>query len=231
MTYAPVQEIIGAYPYFQYASDEQIQAFFGGENQLVQTYLNWFNQTPLGVYTSAGINGSLLDWIANGIYGIPRPVISTESTTFNGGLNSSALNTSALNGDVILRSGTAQIANDDIYKRILTWWLYRGDGKQMNVQWLKRRVMRFLTGANGSDIVPGTPQPSVTISGTAITIITITSLSNQAAVNTLTAFLGSNVLLMPMGYSATITVSYSGPLTNESGVLLTNESGVLLYTG
>ena len=29
----------------------------------------------------------------------------------------------------------------------MTWHLYKGDGKTFNTRWLKRRVMRFLTGA------------------------------------------------------------------------------------
>lgn len=226
----PVQNIIGAYPYFQYASDENIQAFFQAENQLVQSYLDWFNGSPLGVYTSAGISGALLDWVAQGIYGIPRPVISTESSTFNGGLNSHALNTMQLNGDVITRSGTAQIASDDIYKRVLTWWLYRGDGKQMTVRWLKNRVARFLTGANGTDIVVGSPPPSVTISGTVITITAQTNYYGSVIGQALSAFLASNILLMPIGYTATATFTYPLQLTNESGIGLTNEAGQALFT-
>ena len=47
--------------------DSDIQAFFYSYNALAQTYLDWFNQTPIGVYTNANISGPLLDWIANGL--------------------------------------------------------------------------------------------------------------------------------------------------------------------
>lgn len=40
---------------------------------------------------------------------------------------------------------------DDILKRALTWHLYKGDDKYFDVRWLKRRVMRFLDGINGTD--------------------------------------------------------------------------------
>ena len=42
------------------------------------------------------------------------------------------------------------IADDDLYKRSLTWHLQKGDGQYFNIRWLKRRVMRFLIGVNGT---------------------------------------------------------------------------------
>jgi hypothetical protein len=38
---------------------------------------------------------------------------------------------------------------DDMYRRILTWHLEKGMGKQFNIKWLKRRIMQFLYGENG----------------------------------------------------------------------------------
>jgi hypothetical protein len=35
----------------------------------------------------------------------------------------------------------------------MTWRLYRGDGKTFNLNWLKRRIVRFLNGPNGTDPV------------------------------------------------------------------------------
>lgn len=37
----------------------------------------------------------------------------------------------------------------DVYKRILTWHLYKGDGFQFSTPWLKRRAHRFMNGVNG----------------------------------------------------------------------------------
>jgi len=46
---------------------------------------------------------------------------------------------------------------DDIFKRILTWNLYKGDGNRFSMRWLKRRIARFLFGVNGIDPQPWVP--------------------------------------------------------------------------
>ena len=38
------------------------------------------------------------------------------------------------------------VADDDTYRRCLTWHYQKGDGKYFNIRWLKRRVMRFERG-------------------------------------------------------------------------------------
>jgi hypothetical protein len=148
----PLQQIAYAYLYSEYSGDENIQPFFDSYNSLAQGYLEWFNSTPLSVYTNNSINGPLLDWIGEGIYGIARPVISTSMTKKFGAYNTNPYNTIAYNRNKIVQSGTATIASDDIYKRTLTWHLYLGDGRQMSIMWLRRRVARFLFGVNGADI-------------------------------------------------------------------------------
>jgi hypothetical protein len=148
----PLQSVIPSYLYAEYSDDEALQAFVSSFNGLAQGYLDWFNTTPLSVYTSPNITGPLLDWIGLGIYGIPRPVISTLTTRSFGEYNTVPYNTLAYNGRKKVQSGTAEVASDDLYKRVLTWHLYLGDGRQMSLQWLRRRVARFIFGANGSDI-------------------------------------------------------------------------------
>ena len=220
----PLQTIFGAYLYDQYQTDESLAAWWQARNQLTQGYLDWWNSTPLGVYTSSQVSGALLDWIGQGIYGIPRPVISTSSTSFLAGLNQFALNSIDLNGNQFHQSGTAQIADDDIYRRVLTWWLWRGDGPYMNVTWLKRRVMRFLSGANGSDLLPGEAAPSISVSGNTITI----TVPSSAEASILSEFLASNILLFPFPYES--AVSFYPQLTTESGAYLTTESGAFIVT-
>lgn len=220
----PLQTIFGAYLYEEYQTDENLAAWWQSRNQLTQGYLDWWNSTPLGLYTSANVSGALLDWIGEGIYGIPRPVISTSSTSFLGGLNQFALNSLDLNGNQFRQSGTAQIANDDIYRRVLTWWLWRGDGPYMNVTWLKRRVMRFLSGADGSDLLLSQSPPSITVSGNVIAI----SVPASSIASIMADFLSSDILIMPFPYSA--SVSFYTQLTTESGSYLTTESGSFLVT-
>lgn len=147
----PLQTIIPSYLYKEYQDDPSLQAFVDSFNGLSQGYLDWFNQTPLGLYTSPFISGPLLDWIGNGVYGIPRPVLSTQSSTNIAGFDSAAFNKVAFNGFIRTSSGTAELANDDIYKRAMTWNLYRGDGQMFTIGWLKNRVSRFINGVNGTD--------------------------------------------------------------------------------
>ena len=42
------------------------------------------------------------------------------------------------------------VTTDDVFKRIMTWNFYKGDGNVFNVRWLKRRIMRFLIGVDGT---------------------------------------------------------------------------------
>ncbi len=148
----PWQNVIRAYLYDQYGNDANLQAFFDSYNAISQGYLDWFNETPLGSYTNPNVSGPLLDWVANNVYGMVRPVISTQSTYTGAGLASAPLASGPLLGFIYSQSGTAQIANDDIFRRTITWYAYAGDGKQMSIGWIKRRVARFLYGANGGDV-------------------------------------------------------------------------------
>jgi hypothetical protein len=44
------------------------------------------------------------------------------------------------------------IVSDDYYKRIATWHFFKGDGKYFSIRWLKRRVLRFLLGVDGTNV-------------------------------------------------------------------------------
>ena len=147
-----LQTIAPSYLYQQYADDSDLQAFVAAYNGIVQGYLDQMNNAPLGLYTSGNISGLLLDWIAQGIYGIDRPYLSQLVTRTYGALGTYGIGTKAIGSFLISQTGTSQAVTDDIYKRVMTWYLYRGDGYKMSIQWLKRRVARFLYGANGGDI-------------------------------------------------------------------------------
>jgi hypothetical protein len=148
----PLAEIVPSYAYQQYADDPNIVAFFTAFNELAQSYLDWFNYTPLAVYTNPTISAELLGWVATGIYGIERPVFSSETTKYVAGLNTLPRNTISTNGERFFRSGTATIADDDYYRRTLTWWLYVGNGRMFCTTLLRLKVARFLFGVNGTDI-------------------------------------------------------------------------------
>lgn len=167
----PLSSTVPAYLYQQYSDDPDLQALFTAFNTEAQGYLDWFNSTPLSVYTSQAINGPLLDWVGQGVYGIPRPSLSTFSSRNYGAYNTQPFNTMAFNLRRKVASGTAKLANDDIYKRTLTWFTYLGDGRQASIQWLRRRVARFLYGVNGSDVTAdkfaqiGITQPASSFAG------------------------------------------------------------------
>lgn len=189
---------------------------------MAQSYLDWFNNTPLAVYTNANISGDLLDWVAEGVYGLKRPTITSGSVSTLGPLNTWQLDTLMLNESSVVGSINIFTTTDDIFKRILTWHFFKGDGKEFSVIWLKRRVLRFLIGMNG--VAPNIDQtyqisvifgtyPNVTIlidvSGA---ILPLNAQIFQAAVQ-------SAAVELPFQYVWTITLSDTTSLANIGGQL------------
>lgn len=152
-----VQQTIPSYLYWQYNDDSDLKAFVSSYNQMTQLIVNTFNQLNLPVYAGDNlITGKLLDWVAKGLYGIDRPVLSSGQLVSAGSYNTVPYD--VVQYDALKSFGNITFiqTTDDIFKRILTWNLYRGDGKIFTTDWLKRRVLRFLTGPNGTD--PGISQ-------------------------------------------------------------------------
>ena len=197
-------DIIKAYAYRQYADDDNIQAFFAAMNAGTQTYLDWFNGVGLAYYP--GLSDDLLDWVANGLYGMPRPEVEILGNPGQGTLNTQVLNSSPLNTFIEPTASTGYTLSNDVFKRILTWNLFKGDGKNFNMRWMKRRVMRFLVGINGID-----PPPRTTV-GTentyAISVVVVSELLTVTINQTLLATIAPQVttqilnlfaLLLPSG--------------------------------
>ncbi len=169
-----LSNIIPAYIYEQYADDDNIQAFASAYNAIAQAYLDWFSNINLPIWTGPSLTGPLLDWVATGIYGIPRPVLSLSTIIAAiGDFNTYDLNTIDIDGSGTIGASTTYVVTDDIYKRVLTWYLYKGDGFTFNTLWLKRRVARFLAGVNGTDYNGPTDQISVKFTGTSTINITV----------------------------------------------------------
>ncbi|MFT2797547.1 hypothetical protein [Serratia sp. N21D137] len=149
---ALIDNIIPAYPYTQYNSDPNIVAFFTAYNSLAQEYLDELNALNLPCWTSPTITGELLDWIALGIYGEGRPLLQiSEDAIARGAYNTIEYNAIPYAGLKNYAPGSASYVSDDYFKRILTWNFYKGDGSHFCIDWLKRRVARFIHGANGID--------------------------------------------------------------------------------
>lgn len=136
-------DVIPAYPYSIYKDDDNIAVFFKGFNQLAQDYIDSFNALKLPVYKSK-VN-ALLDWVGLNIYGIARPVFPVGIESIRGELNNLAFNEIALNELIKKYPENFIVASDDVYKRVITWHHYKGDGDGFNIRTLKRKVMRFLT--------------------------------------------------------------------------------------
>ncbi|MHB8817312.1 MAG: hypothetical protein ACYDAE_29170, partial [Steroidobacteraceae bacterium] len=183
---------IPAYPYQQYADDDDIQAFFAAYNSATQTYVDWFASVGLPFYP--GLSGALLDWVAEGLYGIERTSLAQTQTSAVGLLNTEVLNSEPLN---FFSAPTTSYYNitDDIFKRILTWNFYKGDGKRFCMKWLKRRVMRFLVGTNGLD--PNPLDPSFVVGPENTQAISVTVVNDVLTVTINGAYISSLVQLQP----------------------------------
>lgn len=201
--------IIPAYVYQQYADDDTVTAFFTAYNNIAQVYLNWFNSINLPIYTNPLISGSMLDWVAQGIYGISRPTLAVTITGPGvGPFNTYQLNTIPINANTGNATTTLYTVTDDIFKRIMTWNIYKGDGFQYSTIWLKRRVMRFLAGVNGTDYNGQTNQVSVSFSApNVITIKLLTGAVPLTVAPILQAAILGGTLPLPFQYVYNVLIS------------------------
>lgn len=143
-----ITKTIKSFLYWEYNDDAELQAFIDSYNIMTQEYIDFFNAINLPIYTSNTITGSLLDWVAQGIYGLSRPSIGVFLDQLQGTYNTYKLNTTQFNRGA---SAVNYTLTDDQYKRLITWHFYKGDGKVFSITWLKRRIERFLFGINGTD--------------------------------------------------------------------------------
>ncbi len=202
-----IQTIIPQYLYQQYSDDDNLQAFVSSFNQIAQTYLDWFNQTPLAVYTNASISGPLLDYLATSIYGYARPSLNTPPVygPYRGGWGYSIMGEQPMG--MIERTkagGSSSLVSDDYYKRALTWHLYKGDGMQMSVLWMKKRVARFIYGQNGADVSLSTLENiGITFPSTGTLMITVPAGTPSTTFQTLIL---SGYLAVPFQVKFEVTV-------------------------
>ena len=203
-----LNSILPSYAYSQYQDDNDIQALVSAFNQVAQGYLNYLNALNLPIYTSPTISGSLLDWVAQGIYGLIRPTLPALANRNKGPLNTWEPNTIELNKIIEIGPQSYYVTTDDVFKRILTWQFYKGDGFQYSTSWLKRRIQRFMVGVNGAD--PGvseTYQISVAYSGPATIDIVLNSGPDFALTlaPVLQAGINAGVLSLPFEYTYSLT--------------------------
>lgn len=162
-------------------------------NSIAQGYVDWFNLIGLPIYS--GLSGSLLDWIGSGIYGLQRPTIGVPA--------GSVYNTFNYNTQKYGTGGVTSLkTSDDIYKRILTWKMFRGDGFYTDIRWIKRRLMRFIVGVDGTTpAIIDTSAISVLFGANNILDVSIHYPNDQASVDLLFLYLQSGLLDMPFQYT------------------------------
>lgn len=198
-----LQKIIPGYVFQQFADDDNIQAFNTAQNELATQFLLWANTLNLPIYTGGIISGALLDWVAEGLYGISRPSITTGSMVAVAATASYPTSAVATGGRKVTKNEALQSTSDDVFRRVITWNFYKGDGFVFSVQWLKRRVLRFLNGANGiSPTIDQTYAVSVAISGITFTITVATG--NAAMVSILNALINSGACATPFQYKFSV---------------------------
>jgi hypothetical protein len=137
-------QTLKSYPYQQYADDADISAFFDAYNALSQANLDEINALELPIFLNQ--SGQLLDWCGLGIYGVPRNNLPAGGPIPIGPLNTWALNTEVLDSFKLDPNRITYQVTDLVYQRIIQWNTFKGDGKHFTINWLKRRVCRFLSG-------------------------------------------------------------------------------------
>lgn len=194
--------IIPSYPYVQFSDDVNISAWFSAYNTYAQEYLDWFNNTPLAIYTNDTISGPLLDWVANGVYGIYRVPIANNKTQEIGAVNTYTPNYLPFNQRKVVSTGTVTTMTDDIFKRLITWDFFKGDGMQFTIPWIKRRVARFIYGIGGfSD----TNNISVTFTAVRTVQITVKVDTDYTLyAQQLVALLNAGIPNFPYGYDVSM---------------------------
>jgi len=148
-----LEDIIKSYLYTQYNDDDDIQAFVSAYNSMAQEIYSWMINANLPVFVDGYNAGEQLKWIARGIYGVKPPVLVSGKQSIYGPYNAMLFNQLPFNGRKVVNQSEQVVASDDLFKRIMTWNFYKGDGFQFTIPWLKRRIMRFIVGADGLDVL------------------------------------------------------------------------------
>ena len=208
---------IPTYLYTEYNDDFDVQSLVDAYNAYAQGYLDYLNNLNLPIYTNGNIQGALLNWVGEGIYGFLRPgCLPSEGSFAEGPLNTFLIDGLVLNGYAPASGAGFFDTTDDIYKRILTWHFYKGDGRQLSIPWMKRRVFRFIYGLNGA---APSPYPDTTI--TEITKATpgvVTTSSPHGLYTGETGVFLSGILGMTAANGGPYTATVISPTTFSFGV-------------
>jgi hypothetical protein len=156
--------VIPSYLYQQYTDDDDLWGWIDAQNNMQQNFVDTFNALNLPIYPGPIVSNLLLDWVGRGLYGMARPALGSGIPAIMGPLNTYGCDWLApkweqIGGSISANFGlnmiayygpeNVVIATDDVYRRVLTWHFYKGDGNYFSTRFLKRRIWGFLFGKNG----------------------------------------------------------------------------------
>lgn len=196
-----------AYAYQQFSDDPDIMALFAAYNEMAQSTLSWMIAHPLALYMRPTITGGLLDYAALCLYGIARHQVgSSQIVNIAGAVDTTPINTLPVDANQLPRTSSRFDVTDDLFKRLLTWHLYKGDGLQFSIPWLKRRIMRFLTGDGGHAWRFNSTAPvSVTLRDHSVIIVIAKETADDHLITLLGALIRNGLLSVPAAFTYSIT--------------------------
>jgi hypothetical protein len=134
---------IKPYCYYQYGKYPDVQAIVESYNIDLQAFIDALQGLNFPFYRS--LQGDLLDWCANSVFGLKRPVISTGNATLGSFAGQVISNSLVTNGFLKGESSIGfQKLSDDLFKKVIAWHVFKRDGIDFNIAWLKKRIARFI---------------------------------------------------------------------------------------
>jgi hypothetical protein len=166
--------------------------------------------------------------VATGLYGIPRPTLSSGKFRSIGPFDTYEFNTFPFNKLRLIGPSNVAATSDDIYKRIITWNFYKGDGNRFNIRWLKRRIMRFLLGTDGTaPNIDNTYQISITFGANSLVSIRISQGTRKITGGALYNRFALNSRAALFNGLQTVSIPGPNPLPNQAVLKEAIQSGVL----
>ncbi|MDF7675085.1 hypothetical protein PT277_05140 [Acetobacteraceae bacterium ESL0709] len=194
------------HPYNQFTDDEDIAAFFTAFYKIARQTISWMAEHPFAFYVGPQLTGGFLNYCTYCLYGQFRYKISyVQVQHYTGSINEEEINIKSIDEETITKTYLGTSISDDLHKRITTWNFYKGDGLNFTIPWLKRRVMRFLTGDNGhtgkfNNCVP----VSVGVNAHEVTITISPGNWDSNLVDILSKIINNGILNMPPMFLFTV---------------------------
>jgi hypothetical protein len=177
-----------------FEKSKDVRALFDTCNAELDSIIQSLSRLNLGLYLDK--EGAWLDWIAKGVFGFSRPSIAiTELLSSQGGFNNFGFDKRGYGYSVNANTTAFVTLTDDQFKKYLQWHLWRGDGYQFSIPWLKARVARF-AGVAISAV-------SISVTGSLYTI----TLANSVDANILKYLFVSELLELPENNDYTVILT------------------------